>query len=572
MMQTVGIGLIAAVVASSPRLIRAYLPGSAWTLPAALIGVAAVAVLLQKVLLARRPTSCVYDGTADLFLHVHSPADPVRPACWAVRGAISWLLSLFGVAVGPEGAASEVGHAASFGAQARSSRWFEQRRRTDVAAALAAGIAASMGAPFGAVLVTVELGLGGRAISVATTAIVAFLASRGIDLMLLPAGMLQEALGGELIGKGGAIAGASGAGWRDWVMSPVIGLGVGAAGTLLLVFTRFGRSSLDELLGARQWLRPVVGGALLFLVYFAVRDAQAPAHRLLSDALLGRMTTPELALILTATTVSVTLVASAFGSIGVFWPVWLMGAMGGLLLHAAIPDSVIGSMAIAGLSGAAGLWGAVLGAPFSGAVVAYEWGGNIEVFAPVFLAAYAGRGVRRLFGLRSWFERDLEMRGLPIEGGRSLGVLDSVVVQDAMVKDHEVVLEHESVAQAHSRLLQSRYPFLPVVSARGQYRGILTVEMVQEGWKAQDPLAANLPLSSLLEAKDLLYRSGLRARTVRATDRLSQTIGLFDQMPCLVVLTEDSQVAGLLFVYHVRLAYDREVARQALLGFRRTES
>jgi hypothetical protein len=142
-------------------------------------------------------------------------------------------------------------------------------------------------------------------------------------------------------------------------------------------------------------------------------------------------------------------------------------------------------------------------------------------------------------------------------------VLGAVAVRDAMVTDQEVLHEHEPISAIYPRLLKSRYPFLPVVNSQNVYVGLLTVDTIQEAWEKQS-LTSNAPLSNLLEAKDLLYRSGVDAPTVKVNDRLSATHGLFDEVPCLPVLSEDRRVAGLLFIHHVRLAYDREVARRSL--------
>jgi hypothetical protein len=39
---------------------------------------------------------------------------------------------------------------------------------------------------------------------------------------------------------------------------------------------------------------------------------------------------------------------------------------------------------------------------------------------------------------------------------------------------------------------------------------------------------------------------------------------MFQDIPCVPVLNSDGQVEGLLFVHHVRLAYEREMARRSL--------
>src|SRR4051812_29814521 len=111
MLEPVLIGLVAATLTVLPSHIRAFFPGFTWQSPLMVLGVAAAAMLLQRFVIYRRPGNRNYDGVSDLMIHIHSPGDPDSATRWGVRGLISLLLSLFGTAVGPEGAAAEFAHA-----------------------------------------------------------------------------------------------------------------------------------------------------------------------------------------------------------------------------------------------------------------------------------------------------------------------------------------------------------------------------------------------------------------------------------------------------------------------------
>jgi CIC family chloride channel protein len=552
------IGLIAACVVTLPATLRALLPGIDWAAPILLLGVAAAAMVIQRFVLDRRPGHRGYDGLADLFVHIHQPAAPDSAARWSLRGMISFLLTLFGGTVGPEGAAVETAQGISMRTRSRSSRWFEQRRRTDAATALAAGVAAAFQAPFAAVLLPMELGVGGRAISAALGAVVAFMASRllGQFAWTRPAG--------EEFQLGGALYGFHFLGWKEWLGILAITVGAGVTGAIFVRFIRYSQESLLDLFQTEAWMRTLAGGILLFLVVLAYRPAHAPAWSLLEDVLWSRRVTGEVGLVFLTQLLGVSLVLSAFGTIGIFWPIFALGGYFGYLVDHGILEGVSGFTAVAGLTGGAAFWGAVFGAPLAGAVLAYELTGNLSVLVPCLLAAFGARWVRSLLGTPALVDRDLEARGVSLVDGRSASVLESVFVRDAMVTDYETVREQEPVSDIHARLLKSRYPFLPVVNGQGTYLGLLTVDMVQEGWQSQDPLASHSPLAKLLEAKDLLYRTGFRTPTVKANDRLAVTAGMFDEVPCVPVLGDDGRVQGLLFVYNVRLAYDREVARRSL--------
>jgi len=237
----------------------------------------------------------------------------------------------------------------------------------------------------------------------------------------------------------------------------------------------------------------------------------------------------------------------------------LLGAiLNGLTLH------WLGAQpALMGFAGGAALWGALLGAPVTGAVLALELTQNMNVLLPCLVAGGLAQWIRRALRVQPLIQNDLAARGLGLVDGRSSGVLAAIFVRDAMVMDHEIVHEQEPVSEIYPRLLKSRYPFLPVVTSQGVYTGLLTVDLIQEAWRSQSG-HSNSPLSNLLEAKDLLYRGGLKGPTIKINERLSATQGLFDLAPCVPVLSEEGRVVGLLFIHNVRLAYDREMARRSL--------
>lgn len=219
--------------------------------------------------------------------------------------------------------------------------------------------------------------------------------------------------------------------------------------------------------------------------------------------------------------------------------------------------------AVMGLAGGAAFWGALLAAPLSGGVLALELAQNVNVLIPCLIAGLVAQAVRRAVGVRPLIQSDLEARGQGLVHGRSAGVLSAIAVREAMVVDHEIVHEQEPVSEIYPRLLKSRYPFLPVVNSQNLYTGLLTVDLVQDAWRSQSD-HSNAPLSKLLEAKDLLYRGGVKTPTVKVSDRLSSAAGNFDTVPCVPVLSDEGRVMGLLFIHNVRLAYDREMARRAL--------
>ncbi len=545
------IGLIAALLVFFQRyLFLKYqeLIGS----PLIFLLVMGVALMVfQRIILHRRTGNPRYDGLADLFYHIHSPFRPKSSLLWVMRASISFLLTTFGGSIGPEGVAIETIQFLNMRLNARSSLWFEQKRRTDVAVSLAAGISAAFGAPFASVLLPIELGIGGRSISATISALFAYL---GIHF-------LMNLFSFEGLNVTGMQIGFHFSNWREWFGVIIIGIMAGLGGAGLIHFFRYSQESLSNLFLKRPGLKPMMGAILLCLVFSIYKPIHNLPVVLLEQVLWIKFSVNEVLLLCFAQVLCLALVIAAYGTIGVFWPLFVIGGYLGYCINHWILNDFIHFAAASALIGGAALWGAVLGIPVTGAVLVLELTQNAHILLPCFLAGLIARQCRQFVGTPTLIDKNLEMRGISMVGGRSTEVLDAVYVRDAMITDYEIVHEQETVATLYARLTNARYPFLPVVNTQGVFSGLLTIDLIQDAWKS--PSSSRLHLGALVEAKDLVYRSGFRPPTVNANDRLLVVAKMFNESPCIPVLGEDSRVVGLLFGYNMRSAYDREVARRS---------
>lgn len=517
-----------------------------------------VAALVQWLLMDRSRTVRTYDGVADMIVPIHSPSVPETPARWAWAGLLSWCLTWLKGIVGPEGPAAEFSYATRLGFRSRSARWFEQRRRTESACVLTSAIAAAFNAPFAAVLVPVELGLGGRLLSSVICALSAAIAVksgkrlfnlRSLDLSGLLDGVDYSAL-------------------RAWLMLAAIGVLAGLIAALWLRFTESSRKALIRL--SPNWISPriLAAGFFLFLLGLSVPLSGVPAQSTLQNLFLGNIGSEQAGILLAASALSLTLVLIGFGTVGVFWPVFALGGYFGFAIHQITIESLIsnwlpstaGYAPLMALAGGAAFWGAVLDLPIASGVLIFELTGDIQAALLSLGTALLAQRVARKLSV-SLTNACLKSKGLQIVEGRSLKILQQLKVRDAMVTDFETIHEQEPVNEVPARLLASRYPFLPVVRADGIYTGLVTVDMVQERLLET---VATPEVSRLFEVKDLLYSSGFKTNTLRSDDSLSSAQGFFDDIPCVPVVNKEGHIEGLLFVHHVRLAYEREMARRSL--------
>ncbi len=552
------IGFVAAIIVELSRVLRNLVPQSYKT--PYLIFPIILFVLFYQIFLRRSEghSKKNYFGLSDLFVYIHSPAKPDSTVHWIFRGITSFLFCVFGFSVGPEGAITELTHALTSSQRSRSSRWFEQLRRTDAATVLSAAISAVFEAPFAALLVSIELGIGGRILSPVTSSLSAFVFSRVIDRVfqierlnlatdLYPFNFAQPSY---------------------WICIFVVAILCSVMSLLFVFFKKYFHENTVELIGKRTWLTILIGGGCLFFIYMLYKDAQMSPKDLIEQVFLVRSSLQEVALLFFILFLTLAILVSTFGTIGIFWPLFVLGGLIGYGVDHYFQMSFSGFSGgftgIAILAGGVAFWGGTLGIPLSGAVLSYELSHHIHVLIPCLLAGFTAKKLSQILKSHPIVYKELQAYGISLVGGRSATVLELVSVRDAMVTDFETVYEQEPISDLYFKLLKSRYPFLPVVDQKGKYVGILTVDMVEESWQTEDPKTSHTSLSQLLEAKDILYRSGFKTPTLRTNDKLSKTTGVFEEIPCVPVLEVDGKVAGLLFAYNVRFAYEREETRRSL--------
>lgn len=553
MIRAVLTGLFVAIIVSLPGLLHEKTDFLPWFSPWMIALPATLAILFQKYFVSHR-------GLPSLLAHLILPRADDMPRPWAVRALTSLAFAVTGYGVGTEGAGAEAAQSAALSRRTSSSRWSENLRRTDGATALAAAISASMGAPFAAFVLTLELGMGGRSVYVAAASVASYALSRGIS----------QSVGGQAsFDVLGALYGFNSTNLGIAISVASLGLLTGAlAFALLRTLKAAGRLQA----GSKRVSLVLVLIAAALIASWMPSGHLRPSEILEQALWSKRGAAPTLALGLSFAFASI-LLCVRIGAIGIFWPIlaiggvlcsslalWIQSALGAALL----PN---GWVAAFGLLGTAGFFGAFFGAPLTGALLVLELGTMPALLIPALITSLIAHRFRRALGAARYSDAGLAQMGLSLENGRLKSVIRSLRVSDAMTTVFESVGERETVADLHRRILSARHPFLVVLNPSGRYLGLLTIDAIDDAWRVEDPGTSHAPLARLLEAKDLLYRSGRSSQRVAplAVDAsLADIVLRLEQEPCLPVVDSDGRVQGLVFAHNVRLAYDQELARRNL--------
>lgn len=182
-------------------------------------------------------------------------------------------------------------------------------------------------------------------------------------------------------------------------------------------------------------LRPVVGGLAIGAIALVFPEILGVGYEATDQALKHHLPLAMmLALIVVKTAATSITLASRFGG-GIFSPSLYLGAMTGgafgLIVASVFPElaSSHGLYAILGMGAVAG---AVLGAPISTIMIVFELTGGYALSIALLLTVSIANGFNRAIHGRSFFQWQLESRGLFLQGGAHRRIVRNIKVADFM--------------------------------------------------------------------------------------------------------------------------------------------
>jgi CIC family chloride channel protein len=183
------------------------------------------------------------------------------------------------------------------------------------------------------------------------------------------------------------------------------------------------------------WALPICGGLIVGLMAIPFPHVLGVGYEATDLALWGQLSLwLMLALIVMKTLATAVTLASRFGG-GVFSPSLYLGAMtGGAfgIIAASVFPELASSQALYSILGMGAVAGAVLGAPISTTVIVFELTGGYALSIALLLTVAIAHGVNLALHGHSYFQWQLEMRGLFVSDGPHRTVLRNARVMDFM--------------------------------------------------------------------------------------------------------------------------------------------
>ncbi len=489
-----------------------------------------------------------YHGVAGIIESVALSGGRLR--WWRVPAkAVASAVSIgAGASVGPEDPSVQIG--SNLGSMLGSLlKMSEERVRTLVAAGAAAGVASAFNAPIAGVFFAVEIILG----EIGTNA---------LGIVVLSA-VIASVFTQAVSGVQPAFNVPAYAFNSPWELLLYFLLGL-LAGPLSALYVKllYGFQDFFHKLQAPRWGKPALAGLLVGVTGIFLPHIFGEGYHVIGDVLNGRVTILWLlfALMIAKLVMTPLSIGGGFAG-GVFAPALFIGSMlggaVGLAAHSLFPslNIVPGAFAMVGM--AAVLAGAVH-APLTAILLLFEMTRDYRIILPLMFAVVISFLISRYIERDSVYMLGLARKGIRIERGRDVEVLERITVEEVMTKAPPFLRADMTVRQAMEYMLRERIHGVPVLNQRGELYGIVTLHDLRDAEIDQDERIGNICSRDLMVTyPDETIGAALRRMAVRDIGR----------MP--VVARENPKLlVGLLRRSDAIRAYDIALKRHTLLRHR----
>jgi len=416
-----------------------------------------------------------------------------------------------GASVGPEDPSVQIG--ANLGSM--FGQWLhlsDERVRALVAAGAASGIAAAFNAPIAGVFFALEIVLGE-------------LSGNALGVIVLAA-VVSSVFTQAVSGAQPAFAVPAYAFNSAWELPLYLGLGL-LAGPISALYIRslYAAQDIFHRLTLPRWLRPAVAGGIVGLAGIFLPQIFGVGYETIGQILSGEKLGVALLLVVMFAKLILTSVSIGGGFPGgVFAPSLFIGAMlgsaYGTVAAALFPSLHIAAPAFAMVGMAAVLAGSVH-SPLTAILLLFEMTNDYRIILPLMFAVMVSLLISRRLQPDSVYTLGLARKGIRIQRGRDVDVLETVTVGEVMQTNPPTLRAEASAAEAAEIFLRQRHHGLPVLNAADELVGVLTLQDLEKSADGSARTVGEICSRDLLTAHpDETIGAALRRMSARDIGRL----------------------------------------------------
>jgi chloride channel protein, CIC family len=471
----------------------------------------------------------------------------IRPVVAIVKSLASAISIGSGGSVGREGPIVQIGSAlgSSVGQKLGLS---DDRIRNLVACGAAGGIAATFNAPIAGVVFALEIILGEFSVkyfsSVVVSAVTASVIGRAV-FGDIPAFHIPVAYGVNSL-------------W-EFAFYPLLGLSAAVVGAGFVYLLYWSEDIFAKWKSVPEWVQPAIGGimlgilALIYPTLTGITWDRIPqvynvGYEIIESALANQLALGTVLILLVLKMIATSLTLGSGGSGGVFAPGLFMGAMFGtafeLVINALFPGVAAPPGAYA-LIGMAALFAATAHAPLTAVLILFELTGDYKIMLPLmFTVVIATLFAQKLLKGESIYSLKLTRRGVRLQRGKDVDVLQGVLVSEVMTRDLHTITKDMNLKELSRIFNQTRQHGISILDTHGKLWGMVTISdleyainkgmtlsktTVAEIGTPHEKLSTIYPDESIGDALNKISRRGFGRLPVISRDDPEHLLGLIQR-------------------------------------------
>lgn len=417
--------------------------------------------------------------------------------------------------------------------------------KTMVGCGAAAGIAATFNAPIAGVLFALEVILGDFGLMSFSPVVLSSVTATTISRHYfgdLPAFVIPEYSIVSL--------------W-EYLFYPVLGV---LAGLIGLAFTSILYKSEDLVDAVKfpEWLKPAIGGALLGLILLKFPHVFGVGYGSINLTLVNEMEFTLLFMLIWIKMAATSITIGTGGSGGIFAPSLFIGAMTGgafgSFLHSVFPAITASSGAYA-LVAMGGVVAGTTHAPITAIIILFELTGQYTIILPLMMTCILSTIIASSLKQGSIYTIKLLRRGVNLQTGREVGILQQLQVKDYMESFVVSIPESMPLAEIIETLKTQNAPYLHVVDSSGQLTGIISFRDIR-------PILHEEDLLQLVVAKDMATSNLV---TISPEDSLQTALEqMTDKGVNQLPVVQNGSLLGTLPECNITAAYTQALIRRQI--------
>jgi len=521
-----------------------YIPGDITSILIPLIP--ALGGLLLGPLGALFPTEAKGHGVPEVMESVIRQGGILRARTIFIRGIASAITIGTGGSAGREGPIAQIGAAiGSYVAQVF--KMSSNNIRILLGCGAAGGIAAAFNAPIAGALFALEIVLGDWHITTFTPVIMSSVIATTTSRWLHGGKAMFDVPYYQLVNP------------IEIIFYIILGLLSGLVALLFIHSMDKTEHFFEDKIKIHPWLKPALGGFLVGIIGLAFPQIFSNGYEPMGLALMGNMAFWLMASLVFLKILATSLTLGSGGSGGIFAPALYIGAMlggaFGTIINLLFPFMTAKPGAYS-LVGMGAVLAAAAHAPLTNILLLFELTGDYHIILPIMVACIMSTLTIRALSPHSIFSIGLHKKGITIEAGKEVNVLQSLKVKDAMTMDNlEIIPEDMSFSHILQHITLSSHSNFPMVNKEGQLAGLISFQEIRQHVFDSD-------LGQLVIAKDL---ATLSMSTVTPSDNLKDALSrlaLGNIKQLQVVDTKDPRkLLGILTRSDIITAYNRAISR-----------